>query len=144
MSLSTAANTTPGKVALELLAAKHARGEPIVMITAYDVAAAQMAQAAGVDLVLVGDTAAETVLGYPSTTRVSPEEMLALTAAVRRGLRSPLLVGDLPFGTYETSNEQAVGPAQRLVKEAGADVVKLERAGTSASARPRSSPQAFR
>jgi 3-methyl-2-oxobutanoate hydroxymethyltransferase len=116
---------------LELLAAKHARGEPIVMITAYDVAAAQMAEAAGVDLVLVGDTAAETVLGYPSTTRVSLQEMLALTAAVRRGLRSPLLVGDLPFGTYETSDEQAVGTAQRFVKEAGADAVKLERAGTS-------------
>jgi 3-methyl-2-oxobutanoate hydroxymethyltransferase len=133
VSLSTAGNTPPGKITLELLAAKHARGEPIVMITAYDVAAAQMAEAAGVDLVLVGDTAAETVLGYPSTTRVSPEEMLALTAAVRRGLRSPLLVGDLPFGTYEISDEQAVGTAQRFVKGAGADVVKLERAGTSAS-----------
>jgi 3-methyl-2-oxobutanoate hydroxymethyltransferase len=64
---------------------------------------------------------------------VSLEEMLALTAAVRRGLRSPLLVGDLPFGTYESSDEQAVGTAQRFVKEASADVVKLERAGTSAS-----------
>ena len=118
---------------MELLAAKHARDEPIVMITAYDVAAAQMAEAAGVDLVLVGDTAAETVLGYQSTARVSVEEMLALTAAVRRGLRSPLLVGDLPFGTYEASDQQAVGTAQRFVKEAGADVVKLERGGTSVS-----------
>jgi len=92
-----------------------------------------MAEAAGVDLVLVGDTAAETVLGYQSTARVSVEEMLALTAAVRRGLRSPLLVGDLPFGTYEASDQQAVGTAQRFVKEAGADVVKLERGGTSVS-----------
>jgi 3-methyl-2-oxobutanoate hydroxymethyltransferase len=133
MTPSPAQDATTSRVTLDLLAAKRARGEPIVMITAYDVAAAQMAQAASVDLVLVGDTAAETVLGYPSTTRVSLEEMLALTAAVRRGLRSPLLVGDLPFGTYETSDTQAVETALRFVKEAGADVVKLERGGTSAS-----------
>jgi 3-methyl-2-oxobutanoate hydroxymethyltransferase len=133
VSPSPAPNTTPSEVTLELLGAKRARGEPIVMITAYDVAAAQMAEAAGVDLVLVGDTAAETVLGYPSTTRVSLDEMLALTAAVRRGLRSPLLIGDLPFGTYESTDEQAIRTAQQFVKDAGADVVKLERGGTSAS-----------
>ncbi len=121
------------KVTLELLRSKHARGEPIVMMTAYDYGAAQLAQTACVDLVLVGDTAAETVLGYPATARVSLEEMLALTAAVRRGLHSPMLIGDLPFGTYETSDEQAVETAHQFVKEAGADVVKLERAGTSAA-----------
>lgn len=117
---------------LELLREKHARGEPVVMITAYDFPSAQLAEQVGVDLVLVGDTAAETVLGYSSTTRVSLEEMLVLTAAVRRGLRSPILIGDLPFGSYEASDEQAVHSAQRLIKESGADVVKLERAGASA------------
>jgi 3-methyl-2-oxobutanoate hydroxymethyltransferase len=120
------------KVTLDALRAKHARGEPIVMMTAYDYGAAQLAEAAGVDLVLVGDTAAETVLGYRSTAAVSLDEMLALTAAVRCGLNMPLLIGDLPFGTYEASDEQAVRTAHRFVKEAGADVVKLERAGTSA------------
>jgi 3-methyl-2-oxobutanoate hydroxymethyltransferase len=73
-----------------------------------------------------------TVLGYPSTVAVSTDEMLILAAAVRRGLRSPLLVGDLPFGSYEGSNEQAIATAQRFIKEAGCDAVKLERGGTSA------------
>jgi 3-methyl-2-oxobutanoate hydroxymethyltransferase len=127
----SAAQPTPRKLTLELLRAKHARGEPIVMITAYDYPSAQLVEAADVDLVLVGDTAAETVLGYRSTALVSLEELLILTAAVRRGLSTPLLIGDLPFGTYEASDERAVSTAQRLVKEAGVDVVKLERAGTS-------------
>jgi 3-methyl-2-oxobutanoate hydroxymethyltransferase len=71
------------------------------------------------------------VLGYPSTVPVSVDEMLVLTSAARRGLTSPMLVGDLPFGSYERSNEQAIGTAQRFVKEAGCDAVKLERGGTS-------------
>src|ERR671924_588881 len=110
-------------VTLQLLAEKKGRGEPIVMVTAYDLPSAQVAEEAGVDLVLAGDTAAMTVLGYPATTPVTFEEMLALTKAVRRGLRTPLLVGDLPFGSYERSHEQAIASAQRLVKEAGAAAV---------------------
>jgi 3-methyl-2-oxobutanoate hydroxymethyltransferase len=105
--------------------------EPIVMVTAYDFPSAEIAEAAGVDLVLVGDTAAMTMLGHSSTTPVSLDEMLVLAKAVRRGLSTPLLVGDLPFGSYEQSNEQAIGTATRYVKEAGADVVKLERGGAS-------------
>jgi 3-methyl-2-oxobutanoate hydroxymethyltransferase len=81
--------------------------------------------------VLVGDSGAMTVLGYPSTVPVSTDEMLMLASAARRGLRSPLLVGDLPFGSYEASNEQAIATAQRFIKEAGCDAVKLERGGTS-------------
>src|SRR3712207_2468703 len=72
-----------------------------------------------------------TVLGYPSTVPVSLDELLVLAAAVRRGLETPFLVGDLPFGSYEQSNEQAIATAQRFVKEAGCDAVKLERGGTS-------------
>jgi 3-methyl-2-oxobutanoate hydroxymethyltransferase len=117
---------------LPRLAEKKRLGEPIVMVTAYDYPSAQVAEAAGVDMVLVGDSGAMTVLGYPSTVPVSTDEMLMLAAAVRRGLRSPLLVGDLPFGSYEASNEQAIATAQRFVKEAGCDAVKLERGGTSA------------
>jgi 3-methyl-2-oxobutanoate hydroxymethyltransferase len=111
---------------------KKRLGEPLVMVTAYDYPSAQVAEEAGVDLVLVGDSGAMTVLGYPSTVPVSVEEMLMLASATRRGLKTPLLVGDLPFGSYEASDEQAVATAQRFVKEAGCDAVKLERGGTSA------------
>ena len=106
-------------------------GEPIVMVTAYDFPSAQVAEEAGVDIVLVGDTAAMVVLGHDSTPPVGMEEMLMLASAVRRGLKTPLLIGDLPFGSYERSNEQAVENAQRFVKEAGCDAVKLERGGIS-------------
>jgi 3-methyl-2-oxobutanoate hydroxymethyltransferase len=116
---------------LSKLVEKKALGEPIAMVTAYDYPSAQVAEEAGVDLVLVGDSAAMTVLGYPSTVPVSLDEMLVLAAAVRRGLSTPFLVGDLPFGSYEVSNEQAIETAQRFVKEAGCDAVKLERGGTS-------------
>jgi 3-methyl-2-oxobutanoate hydroxymethyltransferase len=113
------------------LAEKKALGEPIVMVTAYDHPSAQVAEEAGVDLVLVGDSAAMTVLGYPSTVPVSLDEMLVLASAARRGLSTPLLIGDLPFGSYEVSDEQAIRTAQRFVKEAGCDAVKLERGGSS-------------
>ncbi len=121
----------PMPMTLPRLVEKKRLGEPIVMVTAYDYPSAQVAQEAGVDVVLVGDSGAMTVLGYPSTIPVSTEEMLMLAAAVRRGLRTPLLVGDLPFGSYEASDEQAITTAQRFVKEAGCDAVKLERGGTS-------------
>lgn len=113
------------------LSAKKQAGEPIVMITAYDHPSAQIVEEAGVDMVLVGDSAAMTVLGYPSTVPVTVDEMLMLTRAVRRGLTTPLLVGDLPFGSYEASDALAVETAQRFVKEAGCDLVKIERGGTT-------------
>ncbi|MFZ0090336.1 MAG: 3-methyl-2-oxobutanoate hydroxymethyltransferase [Solirubrobacteraceae bacterium] len=121
----------PLPMTLPRLAECKALGERIVMVTAYDYPSAQVAQEAGVDIVLVGDSGAMTVLGYPSTVPVSTDEMLMLAAAVRRGLRTPLLVGDLPFGSYEASDEQAIATAQRFIKEAGCDAVKLERGGTS-------------
>ncbi len=121
----------PLPTTLPRLAEKKRLGEPIVMVTAYDYPSAQVAQEVGVDVVLVGDSGAMTVLGYPSTVPVSTDEMLMLAAAVRRGLQTPLLVGDLPFGSYEASDEQAIATAQRFVKEAGCDAVKLERGGTS-------------
>src|ERR671937_2816286 len=109
---------------------KHA-GEPIVMVTAYDYPSAQVAERAGVDVVLVGDTAAMVVLGYEATTPVGMDEMTTMAAAVRRGLKTPLLIGDMPFGSYERSNEHAVENAQRFVREAGCEAVKLERGGPS-------------
>jgi 3-methyl-2-oxobutanoate hydroxymethyltransferase len=119
------------RVTIELLRQKKRRGVPIVMLTAYDHPSAQVVETAGVDLVLVGDTGAETVLGYPATVHVSLDEMISMASAVRRGLRTPILIGDLPFGSYEASDELAVASAQRFVKEAGCDVVKLERGGAS-------------
>ncbi len=121
----------PLPMTLPRLAEKKRVNEPIVMVTAYDYPSAQVAEAAGVDMVLVGDSGAMTVLGYPTTVPVSIDEMLMLAAAVRRGCSTPLLVGDLPFGSYEASDEQAIGTAQRFIKEAGCDAVKLERGGTS-------------
>jgi 3-methyl-2-oxobutanoate hydroxymethyltransferase len=121
----------PLPMTLPRLAEKKRLGEAIVMVTAYDYPSAQVAEEAGVDVVLVGDSGAMTVLGYPSTVPVSTEEMLMLSSAVRRGLRTPLLVADLPFGSYEASDERAIATAQRFVKEAGCDAVKLERGGTS-------------
>ncbi|HYZ70673.1 MAG TPA: 3-methyl-2-oxobutanoate hydroxymethyltransferase [Thermoleophilaceae bacterium] len=135
--MSAAARVSPAPpakrpaVTLATLAEKKALGEPIAMVTAYDYPSAKVAEAAGVDVVLVGDSAAMTVLGYPSTVPVSVDEMLILAAAARRGLSTPLLVGDLPFGSYEASDDAAVRTAQRFVKEAGCDAVKLERGGSS-------------
>jgi 3-methyl-2-oxobutanoate hydroxymethyltransferase len=116
-------------VNLPRLAEMKAAGEPIVMVTAYDYPSATVAEAAGVDVVLVGDSAAMVVLGYAGTETVSMEEMIVLGKAVRRGLRTPLMVGDMPMGSYESSNELAVQSAQRLVKETGCQVVKLEAGG---------------
>jgi 3-methyl-2-oxobutanoate hydroxymethyltransferase len=122
---------------LPLLMDKRRLGEPIVMVTAYDYPSARAAEAAGVDLVLVGDSAATTVLGYTATTPVELEDMLVLARAVRRGLRTPLMIGDLPFGSYEVSDEQAIATALRMVKTAGCEAVKLEGGGEASASRAR-------
>ena len=122
---------------LPLLHEKKRLGDPIVMVTAYDYPSARAAEFAGVDLVLVGDSAATTVLGFSATTPVELTDMLVLARAVRRGLRTPLLIGDLPFGSYEVSDEQAVTTAMRMVKEAGCDCVKLEGGGPTSVSRAR-------
>jgi 3-methyl-2-oxobutanoate hydroxymethyltransferase len=122
---------------LPRLREKKKLGEPIVMVTAYDYPSARAAEAAGVDLVLVGDSAATTVLGHTSTTPVDLDEMLVLAKAARRGLKSPFLIADLPFGSYEVSNEQAVRSALRYVKEAAVDAVKLEGGNEMSVARVR-------
>src|SRR5687768_17927509 len=120
---------------LPRLVEKKALGEPIVMVTAYDYPSALAVDAAGVDLVLVGDSGAMTVLGHPSTVPVELDELIMLAKAVRRGLQMPFMIGDLPFGSYEVSDEQAVATAFRFVKEAGCDVVKLEGGGPVSVAR---------
>jgi len=136
---SLQAPADPGRLpmTLPLLAEKKRLGDPIVMVTAYDYPSARATEAAGVDLVLVGDSAATTVLGYNATTPVSLEDMLVLARAVRRGLTTPLMIGDLPFGSYEVSDEQAITTALRMVKEAGCEAVKLEGGGPASVSRAR-------
>jgi 3-methyl-2-oxobutanoate hydroxymethyltransferase len=135
ISVASAPERLP--VTLPQLAELKRLGEPIVMVTAYDFPSARAAEAAGVDIVLVGDSGAMTVLGYPSTVAVELDELLVLAKAVRRGLRTPLLVGDMTFGSYEISDEQAVRNALRFIKEAGCDAVKLEGGGPTSAARAR-------
>src|SRR3954451_10314715 len=122
---------------LPRLAEMKRLGETVVMVTAYDYPSARAAEAAGVDRVLVGDSGAMTVLGHPSTVAVEVDEMLVLAKVARRGLTTPSLIVDLPFGSYELSDEQAVATAMRFVKEAGADAVKLEGGNEMSVARAR-------
>ncbi len=114
----------------DLLRMKQSR-EKIAIVTAYDAPSARLADAAGLDCVLVGDSAAMTVLGHDSTLPVTVEEMLMLTRAVARGAHRPLVIADLPFGTFQVSDERAIESAVRFVKEGNADAVRLE------GARPR-------
>ena len=119
----------PGKLPITELATLVERRQPIVMITAYDAPSGRLADEAGADLVLVGDSAAMTVLGHESTVPATMEEMLVLTRAVTRGARRPLVIADMPFGSFQVSDGAAVENAIRFVKDAGADAVKLEGAG---------------
>ena len=102
------------------------RGERVVMVTAYDFPQGKTADAAGADIVLVGDSLAMVVLGHPDTLSVTLDEMLHHTRAVRRGVKRALLVADMPYGSFHLGAEQAVANAIRFVKEAGAQAVKIE------------------
>src|SRR5512134_1285937 len=117
------------KVTLLSLADLKARGERIVMVTAYDAPSARLADQAGIDVVLVGDSAGTTVLGGSSTVPVTMDEMLLFTRQVVRGVSRALVVADMPFGSYQVSETAAVENAIRFAKEAGAEAVKLEGAG---------------
>ncbi len=112
-------------------------GEPIVMVTAYDYPSARAAEDAGVDMVLVGDSGAQVVLGRPSTAQATMDEMLMLASAVRRGIRYAFVVCDVPFGSTEISDEQAISTAVRFVQKAGADAVKIEGASPARLSRIR-------
>jgi 3-methyl-2-oxobutanoate hydroxymethyltransferase len=127
------ASWTAGKLPLPELREMKRRGEKIVMVTAYDAPSGRLADAAGVDLILVGDSSGMVVHGRESTVAVSLDEIVFMTQWVTRGVKRPLVIADMPFGSYEVSDEQAVTNAVRLVKEGGADAVKLERGGTSVS-----------
>ena len=125
------------KLSLPALREMKREGRPIVMITAYDHPSGRIVDRAGVDLVLVGDSAANVVLGHESTVPATMDEMTMLTAAVSRGVERALVIGDLPFMSYQVSDGEAVANAGRLIKQGGADVVKLEGAGPSLDASAR-------
>ena len=114
------------KVTVLDLQEKRDRGEPIAMLTAYDFPTARAIDAAGVDAILVGDSLAMVVLGHPNTLSVSMEEMLHHARAVSRGARSVLLIGDMPFLSYQADVAEAVRNAGRFLKDAGMEAVKLE------------------
>ena len=127
--MSKYASWTHGKLPLPELLELKRRGHKLAMVTAYDFPSGRIADDAGVELVLVGDSAAMVVLGHDSTVPATMEELLMLTGAVTRGAKRPLVIADMPFGSYQVDDELAVENAVRFVKEAGADAVKLEGAG---------------
>lgn len=116
----------PERVTATAVRAMKGRGERVVMLTAYDTPTARLLDAAGVDIILVGDSLAMVALGYETTLPVTLEEMLHHTRAVARGVSRALVVGDLPFLSYQVSREEALRSAGRMVKEGNAQAVKLE------------------
>jgi 3-methyl-2-oxobutanoate hydroxymethyltransferase len=120
-------------ITLPELIEKKQRGEKLVMVTAYDAPSARLADQAGIDIVFVGDSAANNVLGYEGTTSISMDEMVVLARAARRTTQRAFFLVDMPLGSFQVSDEDAVRNAVRLVKEAGADGVKLEGGGASAA-----------
>jgi 3-methyl-2-oxobutanoate hydroxymethyltransferase len=114
------------KVTTATLREQKLRHEPITCLTAYDYAAARLVDGAGVDMVLVGDSLAQTMLGYENTLSITVDEMLHHVKAVRRGVKNALLLADMPYGSYQVDVKDAVTNATRFVKEGGAEVVKIE------------------
>jgi 3-methyl-2-oxobutanoate hydroxymethyltransferase len=114
------------KITTTTIQEKKQRHEPITCLTAYDYATARLVDEAGIDMILVGDSLAQVVLGYESTLPVTIEEMLHHTRAVRRAVRSGMVIADMPFGSYQGDVKEGVANAMRFVKEAGAEAVKIE------------------
>jgi 3-methyl-2-oxobutanoate hydroxymethyltransferase len=114
------------KITVPLILERKLRGEKITCLTAYDFPTARLLDGAGIDILLVGDTLGEVILGYDSTLPVTVEEVLHHLRAVRRAAQRALLIADLPFGSYHITEDQAVAAAIRFVKEGGAEAVKLE------------------
>src|SRR6202167_1586322 len=114
------------KVTTASLRAKNLRHEPITCLTAYDYATARLVDEAGIEMILVGDSLAQTILGYDNTLSVTMDEMLHHVKAVRRGVKHALLLADMPYGSYQVDPNDALRNATRFVKEGGAEVVKIE------------------
>ncbi|MDE0585129.1 MAG: 3-methyl-2-oxobutanoate hydroxymethyltransferase [Planctomycetota bacterium] len=116
----------PSKVTVPGLLQRKAKGQKILCLTAYDYSTARLIDEAGFDLILVGDSMANVVLGHASTLKISLDQIISATRAVKRAVDRPLVVADMPFGTYHVSNEETISNALRLVREGGAQAVKIE------------------
>ena len=114
------------KVTPASLREQKLRHQPITCLTAYDYSTARLVDEAGVDIILVGDSLAQTMLGYDNTLSVTMDEMLHHVRAVRRGVKSALLIADMPYGSYQVDLDDAIRNATRFVKEGGAEMVKIE------------------
>jgi 3-methyl-2-oxobutanoate hydroxymethyltransferase len=120
------ASAVRAKITFQTLQEKKQSGRPITALTAYDYATARLVDEAGIDLILVGDSLAQVVLGYETTLPVTVDEMLHHTRAVRRAVKHAIVVADMPYGSYHVSVEEGVANAARFMKEAGAEAVKIE------------------
>ncbi len=120
------ASAPRAKVTFHTLQEKKQSGRPITALTAYDYATARLVDEAGIDLILVGDSLAQVVLGYDTTLPVTVDEMLHHTRAVRRAVKHAIVAADMPYGSYHVSVQEGVSNAARFVKEAGAQAVKIE------------------
>jgi len=125
MSITPIGQPCP-KISTASLHEKKLRHEPITCLTAYDYPSARLVDEAGIDVILVGDSLAQVMLGYDSTLPVTVDEMLHHTRAVRRAVKRALLVADMPYGSYHVDEKEALRNAARLVKEGGAEAVKIE------------------
>src|ERR1700727_1268774 len=127
VSLTSIGGHLPGrKITTTTIREKKLHHEPIACLTAYDYATARLVDEAGIDVALVGDSLAMTMLGYENTLSVTVDEMLHHVKAVRRGVRNALLIADMPYGSYQADPTEAVRNAARFVKEGGAEAVKME------------------
>src|SRR5579883_1095939 len=126
LSSSGSGQNPSAKITTSTIQDKKSRHEPITVLTAYDYATARLVDEAGIDIVLVGDSLAMVVLGYENTLSVTMDEMLHHTRAVRRGVKRAFLVADMPYGSYQIDEKEAVRNAARFMREAGAEAVKLE------------------
>jgi 3-methyl-2-oxobutanoate hydroxymethyltransferase len=130
MSLTPLSGPLPNgsrpKITIATLREQKLRHEPITCLTAYDYSAARLVDEAGIEMVLVGDSLAQTMLGYENTLSVTMDEMLHHVKAVRRGVKNALLLADMPYGSYQIDPKTALGNAARFMKEGGAEMVKIE------------------
>lgn len=130
--MSHISGETTGKVTTHIIQSRKQKGEKITALTAYDYPSARLVDEAGIDIILVGDSLSNVVLGHENTLSVTLDDMLVFARAVRRGSKRALVVGDMPFGSYHINEEKALESAVRYIKEGGVEAVKIEGGRTRA------------